>query len=226
MHIEDENHDVFTTEEEAPEETTLDSQEEEAEEEQGEQEEETPASKETEVDKSEKMIPESRLKAALKAQEDNFNRKLAEALPPTPAPDRDEDPDSYDRHQRLEISRDIMRESHEDFDDAINHFVEMAKINPSLNDIVANHRMPAKMAYDLAKKDLELKEVQDFRNSDEWKAFQEFKKSGGKAETTAEKLTSRPKVPNLNRSATNVKPDARKSSDNDDDLFSGHYSVG
>lgn len=231
MHIEDENHDVFANEEETLEETTeneVDPKEEESKEDQGDkEEEETPASKETEVDKSEKLIPESRLKAALKEQEASFNRKLAELVPAKEAPDRDEDPVAYDKHQRLEISRDIMRESHDDFDDKINHFVEMAKVNPALNDIVANHRMPAKMAYDLAKQDLELKELQEMKNSPEYKAFQEFKKTGGKTETTtAEKLTSRTKVPNLNRSATAVDPKGRKSSENDDDLFKGHYSVG
>lgn len=200
---------------------------------QGEQDAEPPAADgDNKVQKSEKMIPEHRLKAALK----DVNEKLSKAeqrlaeLTATPPPDRASDPEGYDRHVRIETSKMIMAETYDDYDEKIAHFQEMAKVQPELNTIVGNHHAPAKMAYDLAKKDLEIKELTGLKDSDEWKQFQEWKKSGGKVPAQEPekaldlKKTAKetPKVPNLNR---NLPSAARpKTSSEDDELFAGHYN--
>lgn len=180
--------------------------------------------------KAEKMIPESRLKAALKdvtEKLDAAQSKLAE-YEKSNVPDKEKDPEGYDLHLRMEASKLVMREAHTDYDEVIAHYVEMAKVNPKLNEAVAEHKVPAWFAYKLAKEDMELQEVRNVRSSDDWKQFQEWKKK--KAEEAAnppvddvsKKLTegSVAKVPNLNR-ATSVSKAVAKSSDDDDELFKG-----
>lgn len=188
--------------------------------------------------KTEKLIPEKRFKAALadatsklQKQLDEANAKLSEFVK-TPEIDREKDPDGYDRQLRIDTSVAMMADV-EDYDDMIEHFKEMEKSNPSLTEFVRNHRTPAKAAYDLAKKDIEIKELMGLKSSDEWKKFQEWKEAQakeGSEESTkapdkkavAKQLAS--KVPNLNRS-TNVKKGVSKSSEDDDGLFAGHHSV-
>ena len=203
-------------------------------EQQGEQDAESPAA-DGDTTVQEKMIPETRFKAALKdvtSKWEAAERKLAE-LSAVPVPDRATDPDGYDRHIRIETSKAIMSETFADYDDMIEHFQEMATSNPELNTIVGNHKLPAKMAYDLAKKDKEIRELSEMKNSDDWKQFQEWKKSKTvqpAQTTTATQLVKKTqenvtlKVPNLNRT-TNASPNRniRKSNDTDteDDLFKG-----
>jgi hypothetical protein len=183
----------------------------------------TDETEEDETSTNEKMIPESRFKAAIKDLQSKLDATLQEnaKYKATPAPDRDADPEGYEAHLRLETSKTLMREFKEDYVEVITHFQEMAKINPQLNEIVAKHELPAKLAYDLAKRDLEIRELTEARNSDEWKEFQEFKKNKGKS-TVADDLASptnkAAKLPrNLNR-ATSSKPKTVSPSD-DDYLF-------
>lgn len=180
----------------------------------------TDESEEEEEGASEKMIPESRFKAAIKDVQDKLDAALQEnaKYKTTPTPDRDSDPDGYEKHLRLEMSKTLMREFKEDYVEVITHYQEMAKVNPHLNDMVAAHELPAKLAYDLAKRDMEIRELTEARNSNEWKEFQEFKKNKGKA-TVADDLASPTskavKLPkNLNR-ATAAKPRADNQSDED-----------
>lgn len=246
----EENHDVFADEveatvesqDDAPQEAQAESEAQpgaETEEKQGEQQAEPPAATENADLSKEKMIPESRFKAALK----DVNEKLSKAeqrlaeLSAAPAPDRQNDPEGYDRHVRIETSKAIMAETHDDYDEKIAHFQEMAQANPTLNDLVGNHALPAKFAYDLAKRDMEINELSNARNSDEWKQFQEWKKNKGAAvetapqKTEAAKQLSMPKaanvaakVPNLNRNATAVNV-SKQASEEDEDLFKGHHSL-
>src|SRR3990167_6082010 len=239
-----ENHDVFNDDDKDTEAkaTTKDEVEEGAEQEaqsetkakkkQGEETAETPAADgDNKVSGKDKMIPEHRLKAAIKDVTDKYERRIAELSPKAEAPDRAADPDGYDRHQRIEISKAIMTETHADYDDMIEHFQGMAAANPALNAIVGDSKMPAKMAYDLAKKDKELSELAALKDDPELKEFKELKKT--KATTsadTAAQLAEKPKadaskVPNLNRTATNVTRGKESKSDEDDDLFKGHHSV-
>lgn len=204
-------------------------------EETGEEDEEPPSSEEKDEEaekakKSEKMIPESRLKAAIKdvnSQLEEARQELAQ-LKAKPAPNRDEDPDGYELHNRIEISKQIMRDAYPDYNDKIAKYQQMVKDNPSLNVAVAAHPNPAKYAYDIAKKAIEIEELTALRDSPDWKKFQEWKKEQKAAEERAEKVdkaleastnekpTSR-KPPNLNR-ATDVSRSVKKSSD-DDVLF-------
>lgn len=231
---------VETTEEvPAAETATTEEAEGESSEKQGENTAEPPAAEDTKSDKSEKMIPEHRFKAALKDVTEKLQeaqQKIA-AMEAKPAPDRASDPDGYDRYMRIETSKAIMRDAFPDYDEKIIHFQEMAKVNPVLNDVVANHQAPAKMAYDLAKRDLEIQELSKTKDSDEWKEFQEWKSkqkkeaTSGSADTAAQLKAGNKavevaaKVPNLNRTATSVSSKEKPSSNEDDDLFKGHFSV-
>lgn len=200
---------------------------------------ETPAAGDSAVSTAEKMIPESRLKAAVKDVNDRLiqtQRELA-AMKEQPAPDRLKDPDGYDRDYRIKMSRNVVSKVYKDYDVKIAHFQEMAKREPSLNAIVANNDIPAQMAYDLAAKDMELTELEGLRDSPDWKEFQEYKasKAAGKNATlgavqdTATQLGGKnaadaaSKVPNLNRNAPSLKGAPRQE---DSDLFKDHYSTG
>lgn len=179
--------------------------------------------------KGQKMIPEHRFKAALKAvTEERDNLKAANArYTAEPIPDRNTDPQGYDLHTRMEASKAVMREMRDDYQVVINHYAEMAESNPLLNQAVAGHPLPAKLAYDIAKKDLEIKEALAVKGSDEWKEFQEFKKTKTTAASAESKLGKAVAqglrtVPNLNR-LTSASPNknSRRDSSDDDELFKG-----
>lgn len=219
-----------TQEEEAPaetEEVEEQSDEEEGEEEstdEAETEEEPTGETEDKTNSKEKMIPESRFKAALKDVQEKMESVLQEnaKLKATPAPDRENDPDGYEKHLRLEMSKSLMREFKPDYVEVITHFQEMAKLDPTLNQRVADHELPAKFAYDIAKKDMEIRELIKARDSDEWKEFQEFKKNKGKATIADDLVSQNPalKLPkNLNRATASKKLGNRIHSDDEDYLF-------
>jgi hypothetical protein len=196
---------------------------------QGENTEETPNSEEDAEDKTEKMIPESRLKAALNdvnSKLEAANARLAE-LTATPAPDRNTDPDGYDLHMRIETSKQIMADLHPDYDETIQHFQELAKADPTLNAAVVASKNPAKLAYDIAKRDKEIKEIVSLKNSDRWKKFEQWEReqaNSDKQKTQQPSVIKKAnvvatKVPNLNRS-TNVSRQTTVQKE-DDDLFAG-----
>lgn len=179
-----------------------------------------------------KMIPEHRFKAALKEVTDKLDAATEELQKYTaiPVPDKETDPEGHDLHVRMKASSDVMREMRPDYQEVINHYAKMAESNPLLNQAVAADPLPAKLAYDIAKKDLELKELAGLRESDDWKKFQEWKKTQTTSATPPtqqaalnETVTRGLKaVPNLNRS-TNASPNrnVRKGDTADDDLFRG-----
>lgn len=172
---------------------------------------------------TEKLIPEHRFKAALKDVTDKYEKAKQELdqLKATPVPSREEDPDGYDLHYRIETSKAVMRATHPDYDDKIAHYNKMVETNPMLNQIVAAHPIPAQHAYNLAKEDLEIQSLKQLSSSDEWKEFQEFKKQKVQKPVQTEvqkKVTS--SVPNLNR-ATSVSGGKASNDTSDDDLFVG-----
>jgi len=216
-------------------ETEDDSEEEEGDEEEDtsdegeENDEETPASEEDPKNtKAEKLIPESRLKAAVKDVTEERDRLRAELEQKNakPAPDPNVDPEGAELHDRIEISKAMCRDVYSDYDEKAKYFNDvMLPANPALANAVAAHRTPAKLAYDLAKKAMEIDEITKVKDSPEWKAFQEFKKNGGK--TVGDRLTegakkktvsAANKVPNLNKKAS-ANPNRGKQSDEDDSLF-------
>lgn len=230
MDEEETNFDPFEDDDIQEEEETTPEPKEEPEEEEPKEDEEEPSDEEEEPkeeneedDSKEKMVPESRLKAAIKDLKTQLDDALQEnaKLTAKPAPDRATDPDGYERHLRLEMSRDLMRKFNDDYDEVIKHYQEMAEINPTLNELVEKNELPAKFAYDLAKRDMEIRELSEVKGSDDWKEFQEWKKNKtSKKETVADSLASdmaKPLPKNLNR-ATSAKPKAGSSSD-DDYLF-------
>mgnify|MGYP001577191626 CR=1 FL=1 len=243
-----ENHDVFSKEEvatetETKEEVSTDAEQEakadgeesagaEKSEQQGEEGTEPPAViEDNKVSEKDKMIPEHRFKAALKDVADKYERRIAELTPKVAPPDQTTDPKGYERHVRIEVSKTMMTEMHADYDDMIEHFQEMAKVNPMLNQVVGEHAMPAKMAYDLAKRDMENAELAKLKDDPELKEFREWKKTKAAAPDTATQLEVKPKpasaaskVPNLNRNNPSASRANVKSSSEDDDLFAGHHS--
>lgn len=171
--------------------------------------------------KGEKLIPEHRMKAALKSVTDKLQaaqEKLAKyETNEIKAPDREKDPEGYERHVRIEVSKQIMADMHEDYDEMIDVYLEMAKANPALEQAVMSSRLPAKTAYDLAKKSKEIAEIEEVRTSGEWEEFQQWKKAHAKNgnSNTGQKPVAL-KVPNLNRT-TSVN---KVSKQPDNELFS------
>lgn len=183
--------------------------------------------------KAEKMIPESRFKAALKDASDKLEaaKRELDTFKAQPVPDKDRDPEGYDLHIRMEASKAAMRATHTDYQDVIEHYKEMADANPYLNEAVAKHPVPAQYAYQIAKEDMRIKKLSDLETSDEWKQFQAWKTQQEAAgDNSAQKSSSNNKVgkqladggvkvPNLNR-ATSVSRSAQRSEE-DDELFAG-----
>lgn len=183
--------------------------------------------------KGQKMIPEHRFKAALKSateRAEKAERENAElTTPKIEVPDKATDPEGHSRHVRMEASVQVMREMKPDYQEVINHYATLAKDNPLLDQAVDGHALPAKLAYDIAKEDLRLKELRALADSDELKEFREWKKNKDTtppADNTLNKKVGRglQAVPNLNRS-TNASPNrnvrAKSNGDNDDKLFEG-----
>lgn len=186
-------------------------------------------------DKGQKFIPEHRFKAALKSATERAEKAEAEAAklnapPPIEVPDKVADPEGHAQHIRMEASVSVMREMRSDYQEVINHYATLAKDNPLLDQAVTADPLPAKLAYDIAKRDLEIKKVDEVLKSGDWDKFQAWKAEQAKNPTDPK--TKQPDaaaarlgaVPNLNRS-TNASPNrnVRQNSngDNDDDLFKG-----
>lgn len=196
----------------------------------GEQESTEPPSEEQE-EKSEsvqeKMIPEHRFKAALREVTEERDALRAEAarLKAEPMPDRNEDPEGYDFRVRMESSRTVMRELAPDYDEVIAEYAELANANPVFNEQLVASPVPAKFAYDLVKRNREIKELMTLKDSDDWKKFQEWKKTNEPPEAATKQTKQIAKslaasVPNLNR-ATNAAPKSKV--EDDDYLMKGAH---
>lgn len=172
----------------------------------------------------EKSIPVHRHKAALKDVTEKLRKAEQElaAAKAQPAPDRTKDPEGHERYMRIEVSKNIMRDAYADYDETITHFNEMLADTPALANAVADHPNPAKYAYDLAKKDLEIRDLSSLKSSDDWKQFQEWKKQqADAAKPKPKEVPVAAKVPNINR-ATNVNKPSRNA-DSDDALWKGAH---
>ncbi len=184
--------------------------------------------------KGQKLIPEHRFKAALKSaaeRAEKAERELAERdKVVVPVPDKETDPKGHERHVRMDASVQVMRELRPDYQEVIDHYATMAESNPLLNQAVEADPLPAKLAYDIAKKDMEIKDALKLKESPEYKEFLEFQKNKTKQpkiddpKTDKRVTRSLGAVPNLNRS-TNASPNrnvrTRSNGDNDDSLFEG-----
>jgi len=175
-----------------------------------------------------KMIPEHRFKAALKQVNDELTQARQElaTLKQVPVPDKATDPEGYDLHVRMEASKAIMVEMKPDYAEVIKHYKVLADANPEINVATSKHPIPAKFAYDLAKRDLEIRQIEELKNSPDWAEFQAWKNSGKNPKTPGKDTSqvnviaqSLSKVPNLNR-VTNVQNKASAKVE-DDGLFDG-----
>lgn len=153
----------------------------------GEKEDETPSSEDEDPETSgfKKGMMEERkkrqeLERRLKEIEEGGSGKdkadtpSQEQKPPDPL----DDPEGYARwHQqqtsqqlanvKLDLSRDMMRSLHDDYDQKEAEFVEMARQNPVLAQQLQQSSNPARFAYETAAKAAELKKLE---NVDEYKA--------------------------------------------------------
>jgi hypothetical protein len=68
---------------------------------------------------------------------------------------------------RIEVSQDVMRMMHDDYDDMEKKFIELAKDSPDLVSKMSASKLPAKFVYDTAKKSEKLAEMD---NLEEWEA--------------------------------------------------------
>lgn len=85
---------------------------------------------------------------------------------------------------RIEVSQDVMRMMHDDYDEMEKKFVELAKGNPDLINKMSSETLPAKFVYDTAKKAEKLAEMD---NVEEWEAKKTAElKAAIKAELEAE----------------------------------------
>jgi hypothetical protein len=111
----------------------------------------------------------------LKEYEDKFASQTKE---PTKVPDVFEDQDGYTKYlseqvsqatwqARVDLTQELMRDRHEDYDEKEALFLQMANENPALLQDPAFTRNPAKFAYDTAVKAQKFEQMQ---NVDEYEA--------------------------------------------------------
>lgn len=105
-------------------------------------------------------------------------------------------------HERINLSRELMIDKHEDYEEMESVFVDMAKDNPMLVHQMNQSANPAKFAYNKAKEHAQYLEYQSIKDTDDFKAFVEARKSGAiqkpQVETESQKRNkSAIKVPDL-----------------------------
>ena len=178
-----------TVEVEAPEEVTEETTEEMAEApevEEPEPEQEEPQGSTTEPDKPEKtgevpiaaLLDEREKRQAYERELAQLKQQLAEKQTPAETPDPLDDTNGFVSHvmsqvekarlqDRVELSQEVMRMSHQDYDEAEAKFIAMANENPALIQEMHSTRLPAKFVYDTVKKAEKLEQLQ---NVDEFEA--------------------------------------------------------
>lgn len=106
-----------------------------------------------------------------KKKRQELERKLAE-VEQKPLPDAIDDPEGFSNALRselattafsikTELSQDLMRELHDDYDEKEAVFMELAQDNPSLVQELREASNPARFAYETAKKHEELQQLKD-----------------------------------------------------------------
>lgn len=105
-------------------------------------------------------------------------------------------------HERINLSRELMIDKHEDYEEMESVFVDMAKDNPMLVHQMNQSANPAKFAYNKAKEHSQYLEYQAIKDNEDYKAFIEARKSGAiqkpQVETESQKRNkSAIKMPDL-----------------------------
>jgi hypothetical protein len=137
-----------------------------------------------------------------------------------------EEPDSEVSEElfkdRAETSRQLMVERKPDYEAMEEIFLGMASNDPTLKTKLRNNRNPAKFAYETAKASVEYQRYQDDINSDDWRAYQDFKKSKGVVgnDSVAEKRRRAAlSLPEINRATAVASNNTQESTKTLDDMF-------
>lgn len=81
-------------------------------------------------------------------------------------------------NERVNISKMIMMETKQDYAEKVTEFIKMTEESPVLLEQWRNSSNPAKFAYEKATEKLEYDNFKSVKDSDEYKEFLEYKKSG------------------------------------------------
>ncbi|MGB5275617.1 MAG: hypothetical protein WBP02_00385 [Gammaproteobacteria bacterium] len=120
---------------------------------------------------------------------------------------------SVEMKVKAQISEEIAKSQHEDYDSVMDHYEDMIKANPSLYVEAMKTGLPAQHAYNVAKKDLELKEIGDISS------YREKLKQEILQEIEAQKKSNVPPDMTTVRNAGNDPDEYEMSSNVNDDLF-------
>ncbi len=121
-----------------------------------------------------------------------------------------------DTDKIITASREIIKDFKDDYDEMEEIFIDLNDEDPYLGVKMRESKNPAKFVYDTAKKHLKTQEVGKITQSDDWKEFQEWKKSG---KAKAESPTTKIKKAALGTPKLKQTSASKKTSD-DDDLWS------
>lgn len=118
------------------------------------------------------VIDERRKRQALEAERDKLLEQLKAEPKQETRPDVFEDSDKAFEHteqkieqrllnQKIEMSQELMRSMHEDYDELETEFIDLAKADPSLVQKMNNSALPAKFVRDTALKARNLSKVDE-----------------------------------------------------------------
>ena len=116
-------------------------------------------------------LDERRKRQEAQKELDDYKAQMAEKAK-VETPDVFEDQEAYTNHirsefdqklinQRVELSRDILKDQHKDYEAMEQAFIELASTTPGLKEQVLQQSNPAKFVYEQGKKHTQFKEMQD-----------------------------------------------------------------
>lgn len=131
-----------------------------------------PKENETEQAWTKAMALDERKKRQEKEKEVESLRAQLEEKTKVETPDVFEDQEAFTSHirnefdqklanQRVELSRDYMKDQHQDYEAMEQAFIELASNTPGLKEQVMQQSNPAKFVYEQGKKHIQFKEMQD-----------------------------------------------------------------
>ena len=120
---------------------------------------------------------------------------------------------SVEMKVKAQISEEIAKSQHDDYDSVMDHYEDMIKQNPSLYAEAMQSGLPAQHAYNVAKKDLELKDIGDISS------YKERLKQEILQEIEAQKKSSVPPNMTTVRNSGGDPEEYEMSSNVNDDLF-------
>lgn len=224
--VEVEKEDVVAPEPEEKEADEADAAEVEVSKEEGEEEEAQVVSEDSDDLANVKSVPVAALKSERQKRQElekrlkEYQEKEASNIP---VPDKEEDPEGYEFHLKLTLSRDLMAEVYSDYAEKATVFQKIAANNPLLLAQFQKHPYPAKFAYETAKQHLELENYKEATKSPDWKEFQEWKKQKSEIKAPKEETESELRkkaalsVPNL----TKLTSKKAQEKDSQEDVFDG-----